>query len=291
MPFNPRHWESVRLREHMVVDYQGMALSAYQWVFEIALFRQKAERAHGRLSNADVANLYQSNGGLAPETEPVTEYMVEQATQVHRQVLAVEGVHDTIVRAEERLGKKSPFNTVNKICQIARKVRDNVKDNPELTVAAVVMEWTFKAIMDWVECSMIDPSEITIRGILGQSTGGKSFVDLICLKLSLKNHLLDVWLNALQISGEVKAVLRKVFQCHASFRDAFGDGKGVVDLTWQGSWNKSCIKVAEFIKARWPEGWELRRKSLAFLSGLLWAAVKRVCNVYRLHRVTARVPC
>lgn len=238
-----------------------MALSAYQWVFEIALFRQKVERSHGKLSNSDVAKLYQTNGGLAPETEQVTENMVEQATQVFKQVLALEGVHQVIARAEERLGKNSPFNTVNKICQIARKVRDNVKDNAELTNTNIAMDWAFRAIMDWVECSLIDPSEITVRGILGQSTGGKSFVDLICLKLALKNYLLDIWLNnhAVGIDATVKTELRQVFGSHESFRGLFGDGKSAPDLTWQGTWNKSSVRVAEFIKARCrKDGWQWR---------------------------------
>jgi hypothetical protein len=91
---------------------------------------------------------------------------------------------------------------------------------------------------------MVDAGEVSVRGIQGAGGGGgRSFVDLICLKLAMKNYLLETWLNELQIKPETKVTIRRVLRDHDSFRTNCGK-----DLTWQGGWDKADIKVFEFIK-------------------------------------------
>ena len=69
----------MRQRELLVVDYKAMALTALQWIFEIVGFRARMEKVHGKCSHAEIAAMYQQQGGLAKDTEAITENSVENA--------------------------------------------------------------------------------------------------------------------------------------------------------------------------------------------------------------------
>ena len=46
-----RYWESVRAREHLVVDCSAMARDAIQRIYELVSFKVKQEKKTGRLSS------------------------------------------------------------------------------------------------------------------------------------------------------------------------------------------------------------------------------------------------
>ena len=169
---------------------------------------------------------------------------------VHRTVLSVQGVQRVILEAEEKYGADSPFNSILKLYLMAKKARECIKD--QSLDPTTGMEWVFNSVMDWVTAGLLETREIAVRTIKGEASGGRSFVDLSIIKLCLKGYLLDTYLNGLGIPADAKTKMRKHFQTHASFRQAFGypnDLSGSVDLTWQSAWSRGTVGVCDLIKA------------------------------------------
>jgi hypothetical protein len=163
-----KFWESVRLREHLVVDYNGMARSAIQRVFELAAFRSTHEKRLGKLSHGDVLRLYRENVDFAKTGEEFTENFVKNAALVHAGLLQVREVHDALLAAEESWGKDSPFNSVLKLMLLLNKVRDIAKENPKRDLNQQLL-WVILGISDMVHARIMFASELGKRQIQGEA--------------------------------------------------------------------------------------------------------------------------
>ena len=237
-----RYWESVRAREHLVVDCNAMARDAVQRIYELVSFKAKQEKKMGKLSSQQIADLYCRHGDLAKTTaEEITKNMVENALAVHANVLNTPALSQILQRATAKWGKSSPFNSVLKLFLFNQKCKEISRTHSLNLTASTV--WVFAGILDWVSAGMVEPSDIGKRQIKGDGSGGKGIVDLLLFKFRLRNYFTGELLDKTSLRGDTKDAIRLTFINHESYRSFFGYPKDTShDLSWQAGWPASSLQ-------------------------------------------------
>jgi len=94
-------------------------------------------------------------------------------------VIQFKQAEDVIVQAEEKYGLQSPFNTINKLCLIASKVRQFLKDFEALSSNyASALTWALTYIVDAIEAKYLDWPELGAGLIKGSSAiGNRGIID------------------------------------------------------------------------------------------------------------------
>lgn len=247
-----RWFEAVRLRERLVVDYSAMARSAVQRIYELQGFRALQERKSGKITNADLAKLYNQHGELANSSEAMTENTVKNAAVVYREALLNPRLKTVILETEELYGKQSPYNSILKLYLFVSKAKGVMEERGLRDPHSVVqgLEWLFRSLLDLLKSKLLHTDDIGKRLITGEGSGGKGLIDLLLLKFVLRGFLLNQWLDKLQgVSVGVKLVMRTVFENHASYRQHIGYPDDLShDLTWQSGWKPSTAKLFTFME-------------------------------------------
>lgn len=87
-----RHFLAKQLREDFGANYVGVRQSALAKIFELVKFRTRKERTTGKLSNEQVAKLYQDNVKFSTASDssetPASANFVWQASYVYKNILA-----------------------------------------------------------------------------------------------------------------------------------------------------------------------------------------------------------
>jgi hypothetical protein len=67
------YWKALNLREGLVGQYEAMARSALQRIYEVIGFKTFKEKASGKMGAAALAQAFAANAKLAKSSEPVSE--------------------------------------------------------------------------------------------------------------------------------------------------------------------------------------------------------------------------
>ncbi len=230
-----RLWHSVYIRERLITNYNTMARSAYQRIFEIIEVKSMYENLSGPLNNERLAKMYNDNAGMASASE-ITTTFIEMAISVHRNCFSLPAAKKIIADAEELWMKQSPFNSVTKLYTICSRAKGSSAN----------MVWILESMSDCVKAKYVSPCELSLRSL--QAAAGRSVIDLFLLKLKLKDHMLSSWLDQINISAEVKVRIRESLVSHNKFRQYFGfPEEPGVDLSWQAGWRVSETMTARLI--------------------------------------------
>ena len=243
-----RYWESVRAREHLVVDCSAMARDAIQRIYELVSFKVKQEKKTGKLSSQQIADLYCRHGDLAKSAgEEITKHMVENALAVHANVLSTPALLQVLQKASAKWGKSSPFNSVMKLFLINQKCKEISRTHSLAPNASAV--WVLAGIVDWVLAGMVEAAEIGKRQIKGEGSGGKGIVDLLLFKFRLRSHLTQEFLDHKALRADTKDMMRQAFLNHESYRRFCGYPKDTNhDLSWQAGWPASSLQCCRLIE-------------------------------------------
>lgn len=231
-----RIFESMQLREHLVVDYQAMARTARQWCH---LIHQIYVDKGSSMKDAELANFIRTHVALSDSTEAVTDNFIKSALMVYRSLL-VNKAHVALLEASEDLyGMSSPYNSVAKLALLATKVR-----TPDL------LTWVLGSINDSCRSGDYPPNSFTFRALKGEGSN-KGFIDVLLLKHELLKFLLCNFLDDRKFSHTVKEKMRAVFTSHMTYRAHVGyptDDTGKCDLSWQNSWPPTSMAAFKLIE-------------------------------------------
>ena len=87
---------------------------------------------------------------------------------------------------------------------------------------------------DWILAGKIQPEDVTVGTL---KSGSKSLTDPIIFQQKLHSHLLNQWLDSLNIRPEVKAKIREVMASVLSYRMLYNSIERPVDTTFLCSWS------------------------------------------------------
>ncbi len=232
-----RTYEAAQIREHVVVDYDSLAFTAKQMVYCIVGFKTQIEQKGGKQSDADIADRWNKNVSMAPSSETVTKTLVKNASDVFKKVLSDQATTAIIDAAEDAHGRRSPFNSIEKLYWISAK-----------TSTTAEMKWALASISDFVANNMIGVSELSTRHLKGDGSGGRSIIELLILKFHLRRVLLTEILEEKKLPITVKATLRESLSSHDSYRKHFGYADTSADLHWQCGWPTSAVLYSRLVE-------------------------------------------
>ena len=225
-------------REHLIVDFNSMARTARQWVCTIATLKADVEKKHGKKTDAEIAEWINTNVGIAPNTEAITENFVKSALDIHDKMFMSNPEHAKLVEdAEDEWGHNSPLNQISKMHLITKGCK-----------TAEQLAWVLQCIVDSVRAGVYSAGMLNFNALKGDGNN-KGFIDIFCKRLEMKTYLLSIWQDKRAFDPLVKAKLREVFMNHTSFREhvAFLE-RDQQDLSWQTSWSPSAMQTARFLE-------------------------------------------
>ena len=231
-----RLWRAVRLREQLTANFQNMARTALQRIYEVVEVRNRADTHAGGtgVSAQSLAAMYNDKGKLVGES--MTANFIEQALTVHKVLLSNDTACKIVRDADEKWQQNSPFNSVTKLHTIVVKSKDATDSD--------LLIWILQTIIFLIDYKLVTAGELSLR-VLQQQRG---LLDLLAVKEKMKQYLLDAWIPDLGMSFANKDTLRTVFANHASYTLYFGGPDELnVDMTWQAGWSCGASMVSRLI--------------------------------------------
>lgn len=229
------YFKSVSLREALLSDFRAMSRTAYQRVLEVTGFKKKYEQIHGKVSASQLAQLYTQHAQMSPYSEKLTASFIDCASTIANRCLSLSRVRLALADAEAKWGHDNPLNSVYKINTIIGKAKDEQH-----------IVWAVVGLLDVFRSGA--PIDITQSALQGGH--GRSLVDLFNLKYDLLQHLLNNWLDSVQLEPTVKDTLRRYLQHHDAYRahvQAF-PGEADCDMSWKLGWPKSGELALQLIE-------------------------------------------
>ena len=112
-----RYFASIQLRQDIIADKTGMALTPIQAIFDVAAFRKKHKGAKAK----DIALLYEKHVRWAGEEDerPSSQTFCENAHTIYLNMLTVPAVCKLLVDAQEAT-KKNPLDKTSKLLAVCR---------------------------------------------------------------------------------------------------------------------------------------------------------------------------
>jgi hypothetical protein len=242
------YFAAVQKRETFAVDYGTQAFTARQWVYFVNSFKEKSIRKSGAknvstqvLANSLAFHVAGPSGATNKDENGISHEFVKKCVTVHDDLFANKKVANLIEAAEAKWGLQSPFNSVTKLYWISVR-----------TKSKVVLVWALEGILDLVKAGLMDASDLSVRLIKGEGSGGKGIIDLMTVKMEMRDHLFSNVLEGLAIRSEVKQKIRDAYSNHSTFRQHMGFPDEGCELMCQGGWWQSEIGTWKRVPARTP---------------------------------------
>lgn len=228
-------FQSMQLREHLVVDYQAMARTARQWCY---LIHQIHADIGGNLKEKDLADHIRVNVTLSDATEAITDNFIRCALWVHKQLLSCRELVHLIETSEDMYGQGSPYNSVAKLHLFAQKTKSTAS-----------CAWVFASINDACASGMYPPNTFTVRSLKGEASN-KGFIDVMLFKGDIRVYMLSEYLDKRAFASAAKEKIRAVFSNHATYRAhvGFPEQTMLQELTWQNNWPPSTMQAFKLIE-------------------------------------------
>ena len=220
-------------RNQLTQEYESLSRSALQQATEISMLKKRMESDVGRtLQPAELVNQLKQFGlKKASSQDDLTTNLVQLATQVYEKMKGPEML-GPILAMEEKFGTKSCFNSLSKLHLLATKAEPNRR------------VWVMQGIYDWLVRSLLTNDEVTKNNL----SGDRNTCGLIPL-LELKMLCLEHWLSSMMARANIlekdRAVIRRVLQDHASYRQEMLGS----DVSWQGNLARSSLEALQFLEA------------------------------------------
>ena len=227
-------FESMQLREHLIVDSAAMARTARQWCHLVhAVYTSKS----GKLNPQQLANHINENVKLADASDPISETWVDGCLKIYKEILCNQEQVALIEASEDQYGTESPFNSVSKLHAIA-KLTKNKKSTA----------WILASINDLCYSEVYLPANFTHRSLKGEGNN-KGFVEVMLFKLELLNYILSNFIDIIK-SKPCREKMRDAFASHASYRAHVGfvSGGETSDMSWQSMWKPSAQQTFRLIE-------------------------------------------
>lgn len=177
------------LREELVTMHGAVSRTAFQRIYEIARFKQLAEKDRGApLSNKMLADVYRARLSQFNGAEVLNPGFIDNAMTVYDRAARIPEVQAMIIELENHCGDVSPFNSVTKMHFMVKRQKLKPLDSmpePQLVI------WLFGYISDLVLSNACPPDNMSTRFLGGDATNRACIIGMGHMKLGLLRHLVD----------------------------------------------------------------------------------------------------
>ena len=238
------YFAALNMRQDIVVKFETLARTAYQWVFEVIAFRQRKLKELGgenkTLHHKTLCELFNENTQTTERQEEVNEEFVKACVAVYDKILRHPLAQDIVLWFEHTYGQLSPLDSVYKMHRIAKKAKP--ADVP----------WVFACMKDKLESKAMGPRDFPERILTGSAEGGgRGLVDLFALKSDMRSFLLNSEGQRLGIDGAALAEMNRCFADFQVYREQVtpinGDASSM-DRSYQSGWARSTVRCMGFVE-------------------------------------------
>jgi hypothetical protein len=234
-------WRSVNLRNALIAQYDAMARSPCQLIFEVAAFKKMHENIHGTtLSNEKLAEVWATHvtDSGSDLQEKVSFHFIDTGIKVHDRLLSKPETFKIIQEMETTYGKASCLSSTNMeaIC-----MKGSADDHL----------WTLNHIQHSLLVGDSTNKDFTQRSLSGGRGGGnRGQLDAFLAKKNMMQHFVDVYLPARHCPERTLVLLRGLCS-HQQWRLRCSGTKGSsVDISWQGKLHEYERKAVAFLQVR-----------------------------------------
>jgi hypothetical protein len=202
-------------------------------------FKQRREKVVGSITMAQLYNLFSEHVRLSDNSEKITESWIETASYVYDRLFTHEPARASVLRCESKYGLVGPFDSIYKLHAIASK-----------TKLPPVMTW----VVQWIEefwNTKVTVGDMSYRSLTGKGQGGRGFVDLLIMKLEIKNFIVGNFCTKHKIHPQACAALQDLTSSVASYMEMFGSAgaESSTYMTWISLLPESGQKLIKFTEA------------------------------------------
>ncbi|CAK0880249.1 unnamed protein product [Prorocentrum cordatum] len=243
-----RYWRAHDIRQEWIETGDTAQLSVRQWVYDIVGFKEAKEKDIGKtLGSKELSQLYEKHMKYAKSTVHVKPTFVDNAITVHKRLLPLEDSNKCLVWADENLMTDSPWTSL-------------------YATQAVVERASTPNKIDWAMMGLTDHYRMAPKAS-GRSQNHQEFIDLgkfgvnklrdyresyvevLNLKLDVKNEMLFKWLPRVGIPSDHVATIQQKMGTFAAVRAYVTGYPGdTVDTTWQALMKQSAVSAVALIE-------------------------------------------
>ncbi len=224
-----RFWGGYNLRAKELKTMTIIARTAWQRLHEVASFRSRkeAERNGAKISDEDIAKLYQQHAE-ATDAEFLTTDFFKKVDTIWRRGVAIPEVKAIIQSLDNNHGVGSPLNNITTL--YGAIVRAGSPDN---------VKWSFQCLNSLLVRGKIAHDDCSSRNLTGFNTGtkriDKCWIDVFIFKKKLLAHLTSTVLDKLSFPVEFKTSVRQHFAGFDSYESGVNPipGGAAPNLQWQ----------------------------------------------------------
>ena len=237
---------SINLREQLITEAAAVARDTCQRVCEVMSTRIRLSACAGgaRVSNDKVSDYYATDIVLNRATEPVNKAFIEACTPVIECMIKVPSNMKVLQACAEKWGRNGPLESVYKLQLITTKAGKDKK----------VINWILCHILDVCTANQLAPGEVTFRTLKDGIGGNKGFLDLIILKLELRDYLFSETEFRKNIPTKLQGKVEDIFQSHEKYRTLAEPFEPTADFdsTWKADFQGSDTKNFDLAEACVP---------------------------------------
>lgn len=219
-------WEAQQLREDLV-QMTYLQRSPSQRIFDAV---SKIEQMGSSYTPEAIVELYEKNLTLSSKTEKYTVHFLSCSQLVFDRALVISDVLDIIMKDEQ-----SPQPLWASVSVLHATIAK--------TARAEEVLWIFTAMADAKDCGYLRAEMMSCRFLTGtRKDHNKGYVDLLLLKLRLRNFFLDEFLYtvAKSLPETVKTALKLCFSSFHQYRLHMGWPDRRSSLSWKAGWSAAA---------------------------------------------------
>ena len=270
-----RYWRAQNLREEMVERGITVRLSVRQRIYDVAGFKASKEAAlKTTLGAAAVASAYQKHLKASAGSEVISESFVDSAITVHDRLLSIPACSVLLEELDAQYLKGNPLSSIYAF----QAIIDKAQTPQHIT-------WAVEGMIDGFRKGFVEPGFFAVSKLrdardsvsdcdqifwaqffqvvcfhskhyfsgslkLCCNLRSSGYVEILKLKLAVKNHLLQEWLTGSTFPGKSKEDLRSAFDSFTHVRSKYSPYTEEIqaDTAWLLGAKESVVLAAELLE-------------------------------------------
>ncbi|CAK0830711.1 unnamed protein product [Prorocentrum cordatum] len=235
-PGEDRYWRAQNIRQQIIQTGFIAQLSVRQWIYDVVGLKLAMEKEMAKeIGSEKLHKLYTDKITFAGNQKPLSASFVDSAVTVYKRVLSLSQARRHLEWAEENMLDNYPFKTIGSLQALVDRGQ-----------TASRISWAIWGMTDLYRMESINIGEFSGKKLQDYRV---SYVEVLNLKLALRDEFLQNWLPQSGIASQFATKLQEVLADFESVRKHMTAYPGShADTTWMVSVPPSVAAAAEMIE-------------------------------------------
>ena len=179
-------WSCINARERFVSLFETLATTVLQRIMQVVTYRSKHSPPGALMSAAECARHWTKNFRKSSSklSEEVSSSFIDKSTRLWDGMLGLQTVRQRLYELEELYGKKNPFNNMDALTTLARKVQGD----------SALGLWLLNGIEDMIRTGVASTNDFSAAHLSPGVGKGLGHLDVLIGKRNLLEEFLGNFL-------------------------------------------------------------------------------------------------